>query len=62
MIMMQPWRHPSILPSLDFRGLDHYRKYGYIPSELENESVAKTLEYAIDDWCISQMAADMNRP
>ncbi len=48
--------------SLDFRGLDHYRKYGYIPSELENESVAKTLEYAIDDWCISQMASDMNRP
>lgn len=47
---------------LDFRGLDNYRKYGYIPSELENESVAKTLEYAIDDWCISQMAADMNRP
>ncbi|MRR19230.1 glycoside hydrolase family 92 protein [bacterium] len=48
--------------SLDFRGLDHYRNYGYIPSEFENESVAKTLEYAIDDWCISQMAADMNRP
>ena len=47
--------------SLDFRGLDHYRKYGYIPSELENESVAKTLEYAIDDWCISQMASDLNR-
>jgi predicted alpha-1,2-mannosidase len=44
---------------LDFRGLDHYRKYGYIPSELENESVAKTLEYAIDDWCISQMAGDL---
>ncbi len=48
--------------SLDFRGLDHYRKQGYIPSELENESVAKTLEYAIDDWCIAQMASDMNRP
>ena len=48
--------------SLDFRGLDHYRKYGYIPSELENESVAKTMEYAIDDWCISQMASDLGRP
>lgn len=46
---------------LDFRGLGHYRKYGYIPSELENESVAKTLEYAIDDWCISQMAGDMGK-
>ncbi len=48
--------------SLDFRGLDHYRNYGYIPSELENESVAKTMEYSIDDWCISQMASDMGRP
>jgi len=48
--------------NMDFRGLDHYRRYGYIPSELENESVAKTLEYAIDDWCISQMAAALNRP
>lgn len=46
---------------LDFRGLSHYRSFGYIPSELENESVAKTLEYAIDDWCISQMAADLGR-
>jgi predicted alpha-1,2-mannosidase len=47
--------------SLDFRGLDHYRNYGYIPSELENESAAKTMEYSIDDWCISQMASDMGR-
>lgn len=48
--------------SLDFRGLEHYRSYGYIPSELENESVAKTMEYAIDDWCISQMARDLGHP
>jgi len=47
---------------LDFRGLDKYRTYGYIPSDLENESVSKTLEYAIDDWCISQMASDLNHP
>jgi predicted alpha-1,2-mannosidase len=46
---------------LDFRGLSHYIGLGYVPSDLENESVAKTLEYAIDDWCISQMAADMGR-
>jgi predicted alpha-1,2-mannosidase len=41
---------------MDFRGLNHYRQYGYIPSELENESVAKSLEYSIDDWCIANMA------
>ncbi len=47
--------------SLDLRGLNFYRVYGYIPSELENESVAKTMEYCLDDWCISQMAEEMGR-
>jgi predicted alpha-1,2-mannosidase len=46
---------------LDFRGLNYYREYGYIPSDLENESVSKTLEYAIDDWCIWQMAEDLGK-
>jgi predicted alpha-1,2-mannosidase len=46
-------KHSSML---GFRGLNHYRNYGYIPSELENESVAKSLEYSIDDWCIANMA------
>jgi predicted alpha-1,2-mannosidase len=52
----QAVKHSSMI---DFRGLDHYRKYGYIPSDLENESVAKTLEYCIDDWSIAQMAGDL---
>lgn len=47
--------------NLDFRGLSQYRKYGYVPSDLENESVSKTLEYAIDDWCIWQMAEDLGK-
>lgn len=37
-------------------GLKYYKKYGFIPAELEHESVSKTLEYAYDDWCISVMA------
>jgi predicted alpha-1,2-mannosidase len=37
-------------------GLEYYKKYGYIPAELEHESVSKTLEYAYDDWCIAVMA------
>lgn len=40
----------------DQRGTDFYRKYQYIPSELEVESVTKTLEYAFDDWAIAQLA------
>lgn len=37
-------------------GLPAYRDLGYIPSEMEHESVSKTLEYAFDDWCIAQFA------
>jgi len=39
-----------------FVGLKNYKKFGYIPAELEMESVARTLEYAYADWCIAQMA------
>lgn len=52
-LAMEAVKHSSMT---DFRGLNHYRANGYIPSELENESVAKTLEYCIDDWCIAAMA------
>ena len=31
-------------------------KIGYVPYEKENESVAKGLEYAYNDWCIARLA------
>ncbi|WP_256010632.1 GH92 family glycosyl hydrolase [Desertivirga xinjiangensis] len=37
-------------------GIAHLKKYNYVPADLENKSVSKTLEYAYDDWCIAQMA------
>jgi predicted alpha-1,2-mannosidase len=40
----------------DHWGLSALKKYNYIPWEMENESVSKTLEYAYDDWCIAQVA------
>ncbi len=40
----------------DWRGLDLYRKYGYVPSDSANESVTRTLEYAYDDWAVAQAA------
>jgi putative alpha-1,2-mannosidase len=43
-------------------GLDSYRKNGAVLSDDESESVSKTLEYCIDDWCIAQMAKMMNKP
>ncbi len=39
-----------------FVGLKNYKKYGYVPADLEMESVARTLEYSYDDWCVAQMA------
>lgn len=40
----------------DHFGLKAYRTYGYIPADVEGESVSKTLEYAYDDWCIATVA------
>ena len=34
-------------------------KIGYVPCDKDNESVAKALEYAYDDWCISVLADAM---
>lgn len=34
---------------------------GYIPSEKDNESVAKGLEYAYNDWCIAQFAKGLGK-
>ncbi|MFT7588395.1 MAG: putative alpha-1,2-mannosidase [Limisphaerales bacterium] len=44
---------------LDELGLKEYMEYGFIPSDVEPESVSKTLEYSYDDWCISMMAASL---
>ncbi|WP_372937188.1 GH92 family glycosyl hydrolase [Seonamhaeicola sp.] len=45
----------------DERGLSHYKKYGYIPYNLLDESVTITLEYAYDDWCVAQMAKALGK-
>jgi len=40
----------------DYRGLGYYRKLGFIPCDLEDEAVSKTLEYAYDDWAVAHLA------
>ncbi|UOQ68595.1 GH92 family glycosyl hydrolase [Hymenobacter volaticus] len=45
----------------DDYGLKAVKELGYIPADSEGESVAKGLEYAIDDWCIAQMAKKMGK-
>lgn len=38
-----------------------YREKGYIPSDVESESVSKTLEYAFDDWCVAIIAKKLGK-
>ncbi|WP_425392515.1 GH92 family glycosyl hydrolase [Ekhidna sp.] len=45
----------------DRLGIDDFRSKGYIPSDVEAESVSKTLEYAYDDWTIAEMANRMGK-
>ncbi len=45
----------------DHLGLKYYKTRGYIPADIEGESVSKTLEYAYDDWCIAMMAKAMEK-
>ncbi len=45
----------------DYRGLGLYRKDGYIPADLEEESVSKTLEYDYGDWACSHVAKKLGR-
>ena len=43
-------------------GVKDLMKYGYIPSDYMAESIASTMEYAIADWGIAQLAAKLNKP
>ena len=45
-----------------FVGLENYKKYGHVPCDMEMESVARTLEYAFDDWAIARFASLTNHP
>ena len=42
-------------------GIQYVQQLKYIPADKMIESVAKGLEYAIDDWCIAQMAKAMGK-
>ena len=51
------------MPSTGRLGHEFYNRLGYVPCNVGiNESVARTLEYAYDDWCILQLAKKLDRP
>lgn len=47
---------PLVLPHLMPQSKYWKNKIGYAPCDKDNESVAKALEYAYNDWCISVLA------
>lgn len=51
-IVAPDWLIPYVMPKARY----YKNTLGYIPCDRENESVAKALEYAYDDWCISVLA------
>lgn len=38
-----------------------WEKYGYMPENIQTQSVSITLEQAFDDWCVAQLAAKLNK-
>ena len=53
----------STIASTGRKGYEYYNRLGYVPCDAGiNESAARTLEYAYDDWCILQVAKLLNRP
>jgi predicted alpha-1,2-mannosidase len=37
-------------------GIEEYKKIGYVPGDMYNQSVSMTLEYAYNDFCLAQVA------
>lgn len=54
--------HPEV-PSTGRLGHEFYDRLGYVPCDRGiNESAARTLEYAYDDWCIWQLGKALHKP
>ena len=53
--------HPKV-SSTGRLGWEYYNKLGYVPFDVKiNENVARTLEYAYDDWCIYQFGKSLGK-
>ena len=53
--------HPTV-SSTGRLGHEYYNTLGYVPYNVGiNENVARTLEYAYNDWCIAQVAGKLGR-
>ncbi len=54
--------HPQV-SSTGRLGWEYYDSLGYVPCDVNiPENVARTLEYAYDDWCIYQLGKALGKP
>ena len=54
--------HPNV-PSTGRLGWEWYNRLGYVPCDVGiNESAARTLEYAYNDWCIYTLGKALGKP
>lgn len=54
--------HPTVAAS-GRTGYEQYNKYGYIPNDVRiSQNVARTLEYAYDDWTIYALGKALGKP
>ena len=54
--------HPQV-KSTGRLGHEYYNELGYIPYDVNiHENVARTLEYAYDDWCIYRLGKALGKP
>lgn len=53
--------HPTV-GSTGRKGYEYYNKLGYVPYDVKiNENVARTLEYAYNDWCIYSLGKALGK-
>ena len=53
--------HPKV-SSTGRLGFEEYNELGYVPCDKYSQSVARTLEYAYDDWCIYAFGKALGKP
>jgi putative alpha-1,2-mannosidase len=58
-----PWLGPPAPPhGVGFEargGLTYYETLGYVPYDRTDESVSRTVEFGVDDYCVAQMAKEI---
>ncbi|MCR8557207.1 GH92 family glycosyl hydrolase [Mucilaginibacter sp. BJC16-A38] len=59
---LKQWGDRDIWTSFEGRGgLTYYHNLGYVPADKTKESVSRTIEYSIDDYCVAQVAKGIGK-